>query len=163
MSENHSQTAETAFPYRIVKKITGFLFKAVGKGCTFFVKKIAISENACKTAPFSTGRRAIQVADSGSPGGPAKGSRAGFRLARMLLPQTIAMSAEFESTMTSGRYMMAALRQPVAKPRGLSRAPSFFVLVFCVKVFTNRWVPTVARSGAERKDQYAELCDPGQM
>jgi hypothetical protein len=84
-------------------------------------------------------------------------------LARMLLPPTIAMSAEFESTMTSGRYMMAALRRPVAKPRGLSTVPSFFVLVFCVKDFTNRWVPTVARSGAERKDQYAELCDPGQM
>jgi hypothetical protein len=57
MSENHSQSAERVFPLRIVKKITGFTFGEAEKGRMFFVKKIAIAENACKTAPFCPGRR----------------------------------------------------------------------------------------------------------
>jgi hypothetical protein len=87
---------------------------------------------------------------------------ADFKVARMLLPLSFAMTADRYSTMTLGRYMTALLRPLMAKPRGLHTTPSFFLFSF-VKIFTNRWVPTVARSGAERKDQYAELCDPGQM
>jgi hypothetical protein len=57
MSENHSQPDGRAIPPRIVKKITGFLLREIGKAWIFFVKKIAIAENACKTAPFCPGRR----------------------------------------------------------------------------------------------------------
>ena len=61
-----------------------------------------------------------------------------FGLARMLLPKSFAMTADFYSTMTWGRSMTAALRQPVAKPRGLFESRVFLFLISCVKVFTDR-------------------------
>jgi hypothetical protein len=117
------------FPPEIVKKITGFPWKVVAKGCTFFVKKIAIPENARKTASFCPGGRMIQVAGNPGHGRPERSFRTGSRLARMLLPQCNAMIADLDSTMISGRYMTAALQRPVVKPRGLSTSPSFFCLI----------------------------------
>ena len=130
MSENDSQPAKRAFPLRIVKNITGFPGRAAGKGWMFFVKNIAIAEKACKTAPFCPGRRVTKVAEFLSRGRPKKSLRAGSRLARMLLPQSIAMTAEFNTTKISCRCMMAALQRPVAKPRGLFDTPSFFCSSF---------------------------------
>ena len=96
----------------------------------FFVKKIAIPENALKTAPFCPGRRVTEVAEIDSRGRPKEGPRSGLELARMLLPQSIAMTADFNSIMISCRYMTAAFQRPVAKPRGLSQNPSFFGFSF---------------------------------
>jgi hypothetical protein len=70
------------------------------------------------------------VAEIVSRGRPEKSLCAGARLARMLLPQSIAMTADFNSIMISGRYMTAAFQRPVAKPRGLSKNPSFFCFSF---------------------------------
>jgi hypothetical protein len=70
------------------------------------------------------------VAEIVSRGRPEKSLCAGARLARMLLPQSIAMTAEFNTSMISCRCMMAALRLPVAKPRGLFDTPSFFCSSF---------------------------------
>ena len=70
------------------------------------------------------------MAECVSQGRPREGLPTGSRLARMLLPQTIAMNADFFTTMTSCRCMTAELRQPVAKPRGLCTVPSFFC--FCI-------------------------------
>ena len=130
MSENDSQRVGVAGRGRIVKKITGFPVKEVLEGWMFFVKKIATHEKAWKTAPFCPGRRVAEVAEVDSRGRPNESPPSGLELARMLLPQSIAMTADFNSIMLSGRNMTAAFLRPVAKPRGLSKNPSFFCFSF---------------------------------
>ena len=163
MIENHSQAAQHLPDQGFVKKITGCLTQDATRGRVFFVKKFASPEKARKSGTFRPKRGATGVTGRVKLGGRKPTFPTGYRLARMLRPQTVTMYADSSSMMPWGRTTMAPPRQLVDMSRDLSEVPGFFVLFFCVKIFTNRWVPTLARSGAERKDQYAELCDPGQM
>ena len=129
----------------------------------FFVKKFAKAEIAWIWATFRPRETGTRLAENTIRRGRKPVSTNGLRLARMLRPHAYTMYGDFSSMMPWGRSMMAPLRALVDISRDWSAIPGFFVLFSCVKFFTNRWVPTVARSGAERKDQYAELCDPGQM
>ena len=146
-----------------MKKITGRLTQGKVEGRVFFVKKFAIPGKVREFITFPSKKRAATLAGSANGRGRNVPFPTGYRLARMLRPQTVTMDADFTSMMFWGRLISATLRRPANRSRDRSQVPGFFVLFSCVKIFTIRWVPIVARSGAERKDQYAELCDPGQM
>ena len=55
--ENRSQWPGLQLDHRFVKKITGFWRKGEETDQVVFVKKIAVSEKLCKTAPFCRGKR----------------------------------------------------------------------------------------------------------
>ena len=55
--ENRSQSPRLQLDHRFVKKITGFWTKEEDTDQVLFVKKIAVCEKVCKTAPFFHGRR----------------------------------------------------------------------------------------------------------
>jgi len=81
----------------------------------------------------------------------------------MLRPQKLTMNFDFSFFGVFGPGKKAGPRPLMDISRDPLGVPVFFGLFSCVEFFTDRWIPIVARSGAERKDQYAELCDPGQM
>jgi hypothetical protein len=99
------------------------------------VKKFAGGEKTREPAAFFKGRRSVLAVGRTHPREPTTASRAGFGLARMLRPQTIAMTTDATSMMTLGRTIQAEPRQPVAKPRGLSVSPSFFCFSYLRESF----------------------------
>ena len=134
-NENDSQTAEDSGHEQIREKDHGVSGSGRFQRWRFFVKKFAVPENTRESAAFCQGRRDIQAVGGMNPGGPVTVSRTGIELARMLLTQTIAMTTRALSMRMRGRAIKAVPRQPVAKPRELSHAPSFFCLGFLCESF----------------------------
>jgi len=129
-NENGSQKAADPMNHRFVKKITGNASPdRTGEG-GFFVKKIANTQKPRESDISRLWKGESQPAGRERKRGQKPVPISGFRLARMLLPEALAMIADFFTTMTFGRYMMAAPQQPAVTPRGLYTTPSFFVFDF---------------------------------
>jgi hypothetical protein len=145
-----------------VREFSGRLTEASGPSSLYFVNFFAVPLNCLYASGFSGIFHPTSEVGTRTGQGLQAALEMRSGLARMLR----LTPGEMTKKICLATYDTIWMGQPVSTaetPRGPSHPRGVLFLISFVKFFTDRWVPQVARSGAERKDQHAELCDPGQM